>query len=538
MEMPIAPPPGLELPMQINKHMMSVPDPCAPSSQDLFESPNFDLPGFQHRRRRSLTMDATAEDMLRDWAEAEGISRNEIEVPTERSEEEKLDFLLQYYLRTRNNWEELDKFEVWPTPKKIPKTRGNSSRNLTVHFADEKEGQLAEVQYVEAIKTRTHPVAWFWWAAADENEARQWPSCRYWEEHKCWIPADEFPQPTASEETAAAVDNNQTQAPVQTPRAEEGAPCEQRSGKVHGKSRIEAPDSEWCDVVIKKLQSENRKTRDVGFMFLFSNDPDITDSEHPKVGPKDGDVFLPLALSSHGYQVVIQALEVGSCGQYGEQAKILTLLRGNVKELLASPHGCEVLQACVEYAIPSEVLFVVTELQGMACEVARMPEKYQLICRLLEHLPSNLVEPLAEELLVEVQSLCRHPRGNHVIKHLLEYGSPAQQHTICNMIANDLLGLSKHRIASHVVEKAVDASDFDASSLVAQAALNQPGALLELACKRQSQFVAKRLANRPGAEGHAVRCVLCANLDQLTKSKYGERLAEMLATFLGATAGA
>merc|ERR1711977_534498 len=163
----------------------------------------------------------------------------------------------------------------------------------------------------------------------------------------------------------------------------------------------------------------------------------------------------------------------------------------------------------------------------MACEIARMPEKYQMICRLLEHLPSQSVEPIVEELLVEVQWLCRHARGNHVVKHLLEYGSPAQQQKICTMVANDLLGLARHRIASHVVEKAVDASDFAASSLVIQAALNQQGALLELSCKRQSQFVAQRLARRPGAEGDAVRCILYANLEQLSKSKYGSRVADI-----------
>jgi len=180
----------------------------------------------------------------------------------------------------------------------------------------------------------------------------------------------------------------------------------------------------------------------------------------------------------------------------------------------------------------------VTELEACASSIARASEQYQLICRLLEHLPSSTTESLVEELLGEIRELCCHPRGNHVIQHLLEYGTPAQQCRICTVVASDLMSLARHRIASHVVEKAVEASDFAASSLVAKAALSQQGTLVMLACTRQSQFVAQRLMKRAGKEGHAVRCVLCSNMQQLKESKYGSRIAESLATFLSAMAGA
>merc|ERR1712193_217270 len=218
------------------------------------------------------------------------------------------------------------------------------------------------------------------------------------------------------------------------------------------------------------------------------------------------------------------------------QISILSALKGNVKELAESSYGCEVLQSCIEYSIPSDVFFIAEELQGSACSIARMTDKYQLICRLLEHMPSNATQSLVEELLKEIPALCRHPRGNHVVQHLLEYGNPSQQHEICSVVAGDLLNLARHRIASHVVEKAVDASNLAASSVVAQAALHQQGAILSLACNRQSQFVAQRLSKRTGKEGHAVRCVLCADLEKLKESKYGSRIAASLATYLGAKA--
>jgi len=425
-------------------------------------------------------------------------------------------------------WLELEDFVTWPVEKKIPKTRNNSARNVSVNFADEKGCQLTEVQHVEAFKKRSHPVVWFWWAVANEEEAKEWPSYRFWAGGNCWIVSDQAPKPppmahqksvedrglavagqpapvgqrapaqanaqshrsmdmstqerpavqnpTAGTEvtvpqTAASIynepsDNDHSNSRIEAVISErdvaadkdsgedhgdsgsdaqssdrrggkdhgnsgskgqaskwseqdafemrgtagKGTVSEEHSDNVNGSATLEAPDSEWCDVVIKRLQAENAAVRNTGLMLLLSND----------LRPKNGDVIMPLALSSHGYQVVLQALAVAPCGPNAEQKMIISALQGNVKELIASPYGCEVLQMCVECAVPSAVSFVVTELQGCACSVARASGQYQLICRLLEHLPSSTTESLVEELFGEIRELCYRKRGNHVVQQLLE----------------------------------------------------------------------------------------------------------------------
>jgi pumilio RNA-binding family len=519
------------------------------------------------RRRRTPAMSVELEDVLRDHLEEEeGVSRYE----------DPVDYSNPLY---RQHWHELEYFQVWPVETKIRRTRDNSNGERRVHFADEEGLELAEVQCVEQFKRISHPEVWFWWAVKDDEEAFQWTCFVYWKEGDCWIVNDEvFHVPQQPAVTRSTTNGSLQRSTTYCPTDQDGSPAvaeqssdtpvnvqparsidlslqkclglhkeapvqEECSGNAHGSSRAalpraEVPDSNWCDVVTQRLQSEDPIKRGLGIMFLLSDDITTSDFEHPHVTPKKDDVIMPLALSSYGYKVILQAISVAPCGPRGEQAKILSVLQGNVKELVESSYGCEVLEACIEYAIPSAVFFVASELQGSACAVARMPEKYQLICRLLEHLPSNATQSLVEELLGEIPALCRHARGNHIVQHLLEYGTPAQQHQISTVVAGDLLNLARHRIASHVVEKAVDASDLEASSLVAQAALREQGTLLALACNRQSQFVAQRLLKRTGAEGHAVRCVLFAHLEQLKESKYGSRIAESLSAYLGATAGA
>jgi len=538
---------------------------------------------------------------------------------------------------TTQCWLELEDLVHWPIEKKIRKTRNRNIQNVSVHFADEKGGQLAEVQLVKAFKKRTDPVVWCWWAVETEEEARQWPSCRPWPAGNCWIVSEQVPPPPpmvhrkstedsvpamagqsapaqADTQThkviAMASQNSQNRVGVQEVLKEEpsdkekpseedhdnsqrnavvsngnvisekesvpencsgndhskpgseaqssdkpsgkdhgksgseahasqwsvqnifededdstsgtGAFCEERSDKVHGSSQVEASDSEWCEALCKSLQAEDSVARSNGLTYLLSTDG----------------IIMSLALSPHGYHVILQAVAVAPCGPHAEQRKIISALQGNVKELISSPYGCEVLQTCVECAVPSAVSFIVTELEGSACSIARAPGQYELICRLLEHLPSSATESFVSELLGEVRGLCCHPRGNHVVQHLVEYGTPAQQRSVCTVVASDLLTLARHRVASHVVEKAVEASDLAAKSLVAQAALSQKDMLLTLACTRQSQFVAQRLLRHPGAEGHAVRRVLCNSMEHLKASKYGSRIAESLVTFLGAMAGA
>jgi len=82
-----------------------------------------------------------------------------------------------------------------------------------------------------------------------------------------------------------------------------------------------------------------------------------------------------------------------------------------------------------------------------------------LICRLIQQLPSHATQLLVEELLGEFPALSRHPKGNHVVQHLLQYAANVHKTQICSMVADDLLNLCRHRVASHVVEQAAEATE-------------------------------------------------------------------------------
>eukprot|EP00746_Dinoflagellata_sp_MGD_P131625 gnl/MRDRNA2_/MRDRNA2_65384_c1_seq1.p1 gnl/MRDRNA2_/MRDRNA2_65384_c1~~gnl/MRDRNA2_/MRDRNA2_65384_c1_seq1.p1 ORF type:complete len:857 (-),score=149.78 gnl/MRDRNA2_/MRDRNA2_65384_c1_seq1:16-2463(-) len=111
---------------------------------------------------------------------------------------------------------------------------------------------------------------------------------------------------------------------------------------------------------------------------------------------------------------------------------------------------------------------------------ARLRYGCRLLERLIEHCPNVMVEPNAQgspilsiapaidKLITscryagdhdhKMQSdagLMQHAYGNYVIAHILEHGTPEQCEQIVAQVVKDFDHLAKHRIGSHVIEKAV-----------------------------------------------------------------------------------
>jgi hypothetical protein len=238
--------------------------------------------------------------------------------------------------------------------------------------------------------------------------------------------------------------------------------------------------------------------------------------------------LLPLATSHEGCIEVRRMLQ--EARQSAEdQAAIAAEFHAHVKDLVASPHGCEVLQSCVELLKPRDSHFIAAELAGTASVIARNPTGYLVMCRVLEHLSPTEILPLIEELLADVASMCRHPKANIVIQHVFEYGLPEHRMHIAKELAADLERLGRHRSGSHVVEKVLLSPDPAPRKLLAATAVQASNTLVALACNRQSKFVIQHFLEMPGTDGEMVRSLLVAAESQLRASKYGSQVADALA---------
>merc|ERR550537_34729 len=239
---------------------------------------------------------------------------------------------------------------------------------------------------------------------------------------------------------------------------------------------------------------------------------------------------LDLALSVCGCRVVQAAVEVAG----GEHRRRMTEhMHGHVAELLDSPHGNHVLQKCIEVLPPDTVQFVLNELcafpdHGLA--IAKHRFGCRILERLFEHCPAEQTRPLAEGVIENAYVLCRHPFGNYVVQHVLEYGTLSQRNSVVEaLLQGGVMQLAMHRVASNVIERAlVECTAEGRQALVGQL-VAEPSATLTMASSRYGSFIAQRLLELPSSpQRDEVWQQLSEGLETLKASKHGKQLVSTI----------
>lgn len=184
-------------------------------------------------------------------------------------------------------------------------------------------------------------------------------------------------------------------------------------------------------------------------------------------------VWKLATISKEGCLVVQDAIEAWAENKVSMSRRdlhkdVAKTFHGLVSEAFQSPHANHVLCACLKN-MPAEIMgFVTRELlaldedgSGRPWVEAAAQHKYgcRVLERLLEH--SSMINEDVLRLLSIVleQSMCtrlvKHQYGNFVMQHILEHGTETHRSQVAKVLNLDLLNLSRHRIASHVVEKAL-----------------------------------------------------------------------------------
>lgn len=237
-----------------------------------------------------------------------------------------------------------------------------------------------------------------------------------------------------------------------------------------------------------------------------------------------------LALAPEGCRAVQAALEVAPLAI---ATTLLAELRCHVREAVESPHANYVIQKIVEVMPGRCCDFVVEELCGIGCAVARHRYGCRVLCRLLEHGATIAgLGGLVEELLGEAAELCRHPFAHHVMQSVLEHGTDEQRSRVSAVLRCDLLANAQHRCASHLVEAALlYCPAEEVSSLAAELLCGGPEGVLSLAQGQFGSFVVRSLLRLQGASSSAARGYILQAAERLWADKYGQRvMADLVET--------
>jgi pumilio RNA-binding family len=240
---------------------------------------------------------------------------------------------------------------------------------------------------------------------------------------------------------------------------------------------------------------------------------------------------LELALSAHGCRIVQKAFDV-ACGD--EKRELAIKLHGHVKDLLESQHGNHVLQKCIEVLPPQAVQFIIDELAFWPMSwagVAKHRFGCRVIERLLEHCPEDMTVPLTDAVVSDASALARHPYGNYVVQHVLEYGTDVHRNLLVSVLVDTGIAfLAQHRIASNVIESALGRVCSADQQTIGLALLAAPQTLLVVGCSRYGTHVVNRLLEvlAPGPLRVQVVRQLLDNLPQIMESKHSKHLVEKL----------
>merc|ERR550537_1364055 len=239
---------------------------------------------------------------------------------------------------------------------------------------------------------------------------------------------------------------------------------------------------------------------------------------------------LDLALSASGCRVVQAAVEVAG----GEHRSLMTnYMHGHVAELLDSPHGNHVLQKCIEVLPPDTVQFVLNELCAFpdhGLSIARHRFGCRILERLFEHCPAEQTRPLAEGVIENAYVLCRHPFGNYVVQHVLEYGTFNQRNAVVEaLLQGGVMQLAMHRVASNVIERALVECTAEGRRALVEQLVAEPSATLTMASSRYGSFIAQRLLELPSSpQRDEVWQQLSEGLETLKASKHGKQLVSTI----------
>lgn len=233
---------------------------------------------------------------------------------------------------------------------------------------------------------------------------------------------------------------------------------------------------------------------------------------------------LEWSLSKAGCRVVQEALFVLSTADAAELAREL---HGHVQEAILSPHGNYVIQKVVSTLPRAHTAFVAQELVGYAASMARHRYGCRVLCRLLEHYArSDTTIPLVDEMLLQVDELCRHTFGHHVMECVLEHGLEHQQLQLIAALQRDLMRHALNRNSSYVMEKALQFQSKDSRQPLADALLGSPEQVVRLAQSQYGGYVMKTLTSLEGERGRAAKECLRQEEEHLSETKHGRRLLD------------
>jgi len=168
-----------------------------------------------------------------------------------------------------------------------------------------------------------------------------------------------------------------------------------------------------------------------------------------------------LSLQMYGCRVVQKAFEYVLTDQQASLVKELDGPNSQILKIVRDQNGNHVVQKAIERIPGEHIQFIVDAHRGQMMKMSTHQYGCRVVQRMLEHCQPKVKRVILDELLQNIQPLILDSYGNYVVQNIIQKGEPQDRRFIVNIVIKQLLGFSKHKFASNIVEKSIDFADQD-----------------------------------------------------------------------------
>lgn len=247
--------------------------------------------------------------------------------------------------------------------------------------------------------------------------------------------------------------------------------CQDQNGSRFIQQRLEMGDPAEQQIVVKEVLPAIRVLRnDVFGNYVVQK---LFDFGTPDVKKKIRDTMqgevLQLSLQMYGCRVVQKALESLDDEDF---TPLMVEFHHNVLSCIHDQNGNHVIQKCIEVvskrakkalnagdvekadALTKQVDFIIRDVLVNTATLSCHPYGCRVLQRILEHCGEAKKVEVLDEIMTCHRKLLDDQYGNYVIQHVLQFGRHIDRDSILAIVVESgLLGLSRQKFASNVVEK-------------------------------------------------------------------------------------
>jgi pumilio RNA-binding family len=247
--------------------------------------------------------------------------------------------------------------------------------------------------------------------------------------------------------------------------------CQDQNGSRFIQQRLELGDTSEQQIVMSEVLPAIRRLRnDVFGNYVIQKLLDFGSADmKSEIRNTLESEMLQLSLQMYGCRVVQKALEALP---EGELPQLLMEFHHNVLSCIHDQNENHVIQKCVEVInarakkatalgdhgrakfLTEQIEFIINDVLVNTKTLSCHPYGCRVLQRILEHCEKTKKTAVLDEICKAHRKLLDDQYGNYVIQHVLQFGRQSDRDSILHIVVeNGLLGLSRQKFASNVVEK-------------------------------------------------------------------------------------